>query len=127
MTAWHDLPTEEERQAAWAAGESWGLVRDLTAAREIIRRLDPPLALLLDTLHPVPPCPHKGMEKRPGTWKAPASRWKCRGCGIDVIEGARGWMADDPERRLRVAQRLFAARAEREAETAARGETENRA
>lgn len=63
----------------WWAGSSWGLVRDLNAAREVIRRCDPALGLLLDTLAPVPPCPHRAMQVRTDYGELP--RWKCRGCG----------------------------------------------
>lgn len=90
--AWHDLPTPEQQQAAWAAGESWGLVRDLRRARETIRKTDPVLAMRLDVLHPIPPCPHKVRQERTPYGALP--RWSCAGCGIPMRCGpGNSWRA----------------------------------
>lgn len=98
MRQWYDLPTPEQREAAWIAGESWGLVRNLRAAREVIRRNDPPLALLLDTLHPLPPCPHKPRQDRTPYGSLP--RWSCKGCGVEMRSGPlNNWRAVSPPAR----------------------------
>ena len=70
---------------------SWGQVRDLRAAREIIRANDPALAMRLDVLHPIPPCPHRVREGRPERGKLP--RWYCAGCGVEMNRGRIVWKA----------------------------------
>jgi hypothetical protein len=67
------------------ADATWGQVRDLTAARAVIRRNDPPLGLLLDTLHPIPPCPHRVRQDR--TEYGKVARWSCAGCGVPMRPG----------------------------------------
>lgn len=72
-----------------AEGMSWGQVRDLREARETIRRLAPPLAMLLDVIAPVPPCPHKIRQVTDLNDRRthPLPTWKCQGCGVPMTNG----------------------------------------
>lgn len=88
MTEWYEIADEDERQAAWARGDTFGLVRDLTTARKTIRRLDPALGMVLDVVMPLPLCRHeKRSQVRTDYGKLP--EWVCRGCGVDMTDRPR--------------------------------------
>jgi len=66
--------------------------RELKEARDIIRSLDEPLALLLDVLAPLEPCDHnfpKARQSPQNMYENPGS--VCIGCGILGIHSRHGW------------------------------------
>lgn len=77
-----------------------GEVAELRQAREIIRRVNPALAMRLDALHEVPPCPkHKPVminRFSDSAWSSP--KYKCRFCQVEVHCVGNNWYEGPPLR-----------------------------
>lgn len=115
---------EQEQEPEEIPPMTAGEVAEFRRHREIIRRLDPALALRLDTLHPVPPCPeHRGAREdyRAGSFRQcyPCggtgrqgrpkceecdgrgiipNEWKCKFCGVLLHRAGNHWYEGAPVR-----------------------------